>query len=847
MKSRSLLTPDWVKAWPGKTIDGAYHSALWHMLDVGAVANRLIVKQSVTGCPENDAAINFLITLHDLGKISDSFRDQITGAAAHSVYHSQLSFVLLQHFDDQIEEYIGGLRAARQTLYAAVSGHHGGPPELDDGSGNKQQRWEEAIGSEALDTIPEVIAAVANLFPEASLRDLSTAAAKKLSWKVSGLTIQADWIGSNTDWFNLQSPEIVIDSYWQEALRRATDSVADAGLHGAAVRPKSSILQGLTTPRPMQDAVSKIDLPDGPVLAIMEDATGSGKTEAALILAHRMMTAGKGDGIFFALPTMATSNAMLERMEKVASKIFSGRPSLGLSHGRARSNEQFRKILGNDGSDPCEPVTCGQWLADDRRRILLADIGVGTVDQAILAVLPTRFNTLRLWALSNRVLIIDEAHGYDSYMEEELRSLLRFQAMLGGSAVVMTATLPSGMRDGYAEAFQRGLGNRQPSPVSSVAYPQLTVVGQQIDTYQPCPVPSTCRSIVVERVDEVTAVARIVEGARMGAACVWVRNAVDDAISAVQRLRTEGLNAELLHARFIVADRLLKEEALQRRFGPNGTDREGRVLVATQVVEASLDLDFDLMISDLAPIGSLIQRSGRLWRHMDSRPANKRPVNGPKLHILSPDPLIVENARWLNSFQESGAWVYSLADQWRTAQKIFEVGTIRAPEGLRGLIEAVHGLSQEKLPEVLSEAELQSIGKVMIEGQMARNLVLETHHSGSLQDYLTAAQKVYDEERLMTRLGVPQVTLRLARNRDGRLEPFAESWETSEVQFSRARYEKLGVVDQEQPEISTLNDKWTKRQRAAFDIAIVGEDGYLSNQLRYDEDLGLLVIPESEI
>ncbi|MYB14797.1 MAG: CRISPR-associated helicase Cas3', partial [Rhodospirillaceae bacterium] len=836
MSPRPPISPETIDAWPGKVIQGAYHPALWHMLDVGAVADRLMAKRPVTGCAGKDSAITFLIALHDLGKISESFRDQITGAAARAEYHSQLSFVLLQHFDDLMAERVGGGPSARRALYAAVSGHHGGPPELDDGSGNKQRRWESAIGPEAFETVPEVIAAVAGLFPEASLDGLSAADAKRLSWKVSGLTVQADWIGSNMDWFVSQPPDIPIVSYWEKALCRARDAVAGAGLHGAELRDKAAILPESLVPRPMQEAVRRFGLPDGPVLAVVEDATGSGKTEAALILAHRMMTAGKSAGIFFALPTMATSNAMLKRVEKAAGKLFSGRPSLGLSHGRASLNEQFQKIRGNDGSDPGEPVTCGQWLADDRRRILLADIGVGTIDQALLAVLPTRFNTLRLWALSNKVLIVDEAHAYDPYMEEELRTLLRFHAMLGGSAIVMTATLPKGMRDGYAEAFQRGLGNRQPSAVEGNAYPQLTVVAQQVGTCQPDPVPSTCRDIAVERVDEAAALARILDGAREGAACVWVRNAVDDAIAAVRCLRAEGMDADLLHARFMVADRLRKEEALQERFGPDGTDRQGKVLVATQVVEASLDLDFDLMISDLAPIGSLIQRAGRLWRHMDCRPARKRPADGPKLHILSPDPCVVDDARWLHRVLDAGAWVYPLSDQWRTALAVFEAGAIRAPDGLRDLIEAVHGSDPEDVPEVLGRAEQENIGKLMIERQMARNQLLETHRNGSLQDYLHAAQRVYDEERLATRLGIPQVTLRIARYRDGRLEPLAERWEDSEVQMSRARYEALGELDQQKPEVAALKDQWPEWQRVVFQVAVVGEDGHLSDRLRYDAE-----------
>ena len=840
-----LLDAKGIAAWPGKEIDGDFHPALWHMLDVGAVADRLIKKRPVTGCSVLDQAIVFLIVLHDLGKFSESFRDQINGRAARAEYHSQLSFVLLQHHDRLLEELIGGSPNARRALCAAVAGHHGGPPELDDGSGIPERRWMSAIGAQGIETAADAIASVATLFPEASLEGLSSGQAKALSWKVSGLTVQSDWIGSNAEWFDCQPADVPVSDYWAKARCHAKHAVTKAGLHQAKPRADTAILPNEASPRPMQQAVRRIDLPEGPTLAMIEDATGSGKTEAALMLASRMMGAGKGDGLFFALPTMATSNAMLARVEKVATDLFSGRPSLGLSHGRAHQNARFRRILGNDGSDPGEPVTCGQWLADDRRRILLADIGVGTIDQALLAVLPTRFNTLRLWALSNRILIVDEAHGYDPFMEEELRSLLRFHAMLGGSAIVMTATLPSRMRDGYAEAFQRGLRMRRPSGIQEDAYPQLSVVSRQVETRAPAPVPSTCRHVAVERVNAETAMERIQEGVENGAACVWIRNAVDDAIAAVQALGSRGVSADLLHARFTVADRLRKEEALQARFGRDGTQRQGGVLVATQVVEASLDLDFDVMISDLAPIGSLIQRAGRLWRHIDLRPAESRPTQGPALHVLSPDPETVEDARWLHRVLDAGAWVYSLTDQWRTARSVFRVGAIRAPDGLRDLIEAVHGPYAEEVPDVLGRAEQESLGKEMIERQMARNQLLSTHRDGRPLDYLSAAQTVWDEERLTTRLGIPQVTLRLARAVRGSFEPLADSWESSEVQMSRARYEKLGGVDQETPEIVALKASWPNWRRSAVQIAVVGDEGRISRGLRYDPRLGLVAAPAS--
>lgn len=826
--------PDLTRTWPGKIIDGAFHPALWHMFDVGAVAQRLIEFEPVTGDRAHDQALAMLIMMHDLGKISEAFRNQITGAAARSEYHTQLGFELLNIHDGRLADAIGGTGGVRRELTAAVAGHHGGPPEVDGGQGHSTARWRDAIGPDAEEAAGQVIDIVADLFPSASLDGLMPKQAAALSWKLSGLTIQADWIGSNQDWFPAEAPDFPVKDYWENTKAKARVAIAAAGLNQARPSAEGQILD--RSLRPMQAAVQDADLPEGPVMALIEDATGAGKTEAALMLAARMMRAQKARGLFFALPTMATSNAMFTRLERVAPHLFDGRPSLGLSHGRARQNEAYSRILGRDGSDPGAQVTCGQWLADDRRLILLADIGVGTVDQALLAVLATRFNTLRLWALSGRVLIVDEAHSYDPYMDEILCHLLSFHAMLGGSAIVMTATLPRQSRERFVLSFQKGLGLRRPPPLQGDAYPQLSVIGRTTEVLAPAPVPSTCRDIDVCRICPSAALRLISDGFKKGAACVWIRNAVDDAIDAVEQLRAAGISVDLLHARFTGEDRLAREHALQNRFGKDGTTgkRAGKVVVATQVVEASLDLDFDLMVSDLAPIGSLIQRAGRLWRHMDRRPRELRPVEGPRLHVVSPDPDEIRGENWLLDVLPKGGWVYPLAEQWRTARAVFDAGVIRAPERLRALIEAVHGAEPEPVPALLEQAEAnRSIEEVYERGD-AKNRVLEP------KGYLYGAQKVLAEDRVLTRLGRPQVTLWLAREDGSGLCPYGKTWIGSEVKLSRSMYEKSGGIDQETPAIAALKAGWPEWKRNAIVVAPVAEGGRISEGLRYGGEMGLV-------
>ena len=336
-----------------------------------------------------------------------------------------------------------------------------------------------------------------------------------------------------------------------------------------------------------------------------------------------------------------------------------------------------------------------------------------------------RFSTLRLFGLADRVLIVDEAHSYDPYMQTQLEALLEMQAGLGGSAILMTATLPLAMRRAYVTAFQAGLG-AAPGGVPAQHYPGLHLVGRRVQGCAVKPHESSVRTVSVSRLPQsCDAIGLLKEQAARGAACAWVRNAVDDAIEAAEELRRGGVDVDLLHARFAMVDRIRHEQALMGRFGREGQGRAGRVLVATQVVEASLDLDFDVMVSDLAPIGSLIQRAGRLWRHMDIRPEKDRPVSGPELQVLSPDPDRVEGEDWLSAVLGRGSWVYRLDEQWRTARVLFDAGGIVAPEGLRALIEAVHGDAEPLVPETLLKAQLESQGQASAETGLAQGNVVE--------------------------------------------------------------------------------------------------------------------------
>ncbi|MCX8508415.1 MAG: CRISPR-associated endonuclease Cas3'' [Rhodobacteraceae bacterium] len=406
--------------WPGKSgrDGGPEHPAVYHMIDVAAVAERLLAPCPLAQ-PLRDALV-LLIALHDLGKIGDGFRDMIRKRVPQSWRHWQLTEVWLA----ENESFAARLQAdshALKHLIAAIAGHHGRPSEKPTGDFKRQRRF---ARPEVAQDVAAVIAGFCDLWPDASLAALSEEQAGPLGWWLAGLTTGADWAGSNAEWFPARQGGLTLADYLAHARGLAAKAVPKAGLVPGQLKTAPLFDFPL---RPMQQAARDIALPDGPTLAFIEDETGAGKTEAALILAQRMLEAHKGKGVYLALPTMATSDAMFARIRAIAPRLFD-RPSLTLAHGRAHLSDQFRDLIGQDSRS--DDATCAPWLADNRRRALLADIGIGTVDQALLSVVRARFSALRLWGLSSKILIVDEAHEIsgDSYMASLLKKLLQVHA-----------------------------------------------------------------------------------------------------------------------------------------------------------------------------------------------------------------------------------------------------------------------------------------------------------------------------------------------------------------------------------------------------------------------------------
>lgn len=884
-----------------------WHPLVLHCLDVAAVGDALLARHSglaerlfgLLGLTRDEATpiILHLLALHDIGKFAKRFQakapDLYPGCFADDPHRIPVGY----------DHGVGGLRLfdaddgffrlpktvrwrAWRPLVSAVAGHHGSPPSSDTLHRSTLTGLQADFGKRGMDAASEFVGLAHRLFsPSPELPSIESDCARRASFALAGLAVVADWIGSNQKWFPYRAPADGgdIDAYWRRARQQAEHAVAEAGILPAGSGGRlgyDSLIEKGATPSPMQEWARSVELPDGPALFVIEDETGSGKTEAALMLAHRLMAAGRADGLYIALPTMATANAMFGRLGKAHRQLFAAdtTPSIALAHGARDMHEGFRSAVlrggraeagysgaggGFDDADTTASAACAAWIADDRRLAFLADAGAGTVDQALLAVLPNRHQSLRLLGLMRRVLILDEVHAYDAYMQREIEALLEFQAGLGGSAILLSATLPATIRRRLLDAFRVGPGLHAASEAAwdGVAYPLASVraVGCR-RTMAVAARPGRSRALPVRFLRTPgEALDKVESAARAGKAVVYIRNAVDDAIEAYEALTARGLDADLFHARFVLADRLKIEKQVAATFGKasEAHERAGKVLVATQVVEQSLDLDFDAMATDLAPVDLTIQRAGRLWRHR--RPERQ---GQPELLVVAPEPVPNAGERWLESVLPRAAWVYpDHARLWLTARTLKDASEIASPGGLRALVEAVYGDDADaRVPEGLNGRYFDAEGRSGADRGTAANNALKLS-SGYVYD-----GGAWDSDvRTPTRIDADfAVTLRLARIQESTVVPYAEdvdsgppwrAWRLSEVS-ARIRGTLSEVVPPEHAEAArAAKEGWTRldddKRLVLLDdmgngaVMVSGNSStprQIERRLRYDRATGLAIM-----
>lgn len=547
-----------------------------------------------------------------------------------------------------------------ELLSSVTDAHHGVPSPDEERDyietilSTYSKEWRE-VHRELLDTMADAVGVRDTLEVLKAGNQIDAAAIQLLT----GLVVIADWIASNPEAFPM-----VVSGTQEERVQRgmqATDLTnpwAGKAVEGDVDKQYQSSFdwpeayRARSVQKAMVEAAKTVT---EPTLIILEAETGVGKTEAALAAAHVIANATDAQGIYFAAPTMATANGLLERTIAWVKNTTDAESvsSLYLAHSKNQLSQPYQQLrfkgIGEDypGGDN---VVASSWMSG-RRRGLLSNVVVGTVDQVLMMALRQRYSMLRHVALAGKIIIFDEVHAYDAYTSDYLETTLEWLAHYGATVIMMSATLPPERRNALVKAYT-GQDIAEPSR----AYPLITVAsGSSQRSIAPEPSPTNLEA-TIEVIEDPLDNLQSHMGALLndGGVALIICNTIARAQEAYKALQLSYPDeVELHHAGFMAWERSEKEDRLRNELGPGAHRGEGRpdrkIVVATQVAEQSLDIDADVLVTDIAPMDLLIQRIGRLHRH--DRPITDRPapLREPKVLIrgiesLTPHPVLNSGA-----------------------------------------------------------------------------------------------------------------------------------------------------------------------------------------------------------
>ncbi|MBO8202696.1 CRISPR-associated helicase Cas3' [Streptomyces smyrnaeus] len=868
-KSDGLATPYPVV---GHLVDSAVVcGSVWDRVLAEGQRSRVVEALGV-GVSEARRIVMFWAGLHDLGKIIPSFQGMLLKARpAHSGFLSEAAYAHDRWADSTVGRIrhesathaalpqllarlgypaAGGRPAKLLALQVAqiLGGHHGRYPSDNDprdlrnpcarmpelGSG----AWAEQRQQHA-EALYEVLGRPA--VPNACAMSPTTAVV------IAGMVIVSDWLASQEHVIEAQQKEIEAQADYGSPTslrgharrmgRVAPVLVEDAGLGGAGFRTGgfSELFPDIRSPYSLQLSVahglSGTRL-RGPGVLLVTAPTGEGKTETALYAASLLGAACGGRGLLFALPTQATANQMYGRLVEFAGRNLLDPAQLTLLHGAADLYAPYARPQSDDAVDApeprvvsdCEPgaewdgrvsVEAGRWLRG-RGRGILAPLAVGTVDQALMAVLPLRRNALRHFGLSGKTVVIDEAHAYDAYTHALLLRLLEWLGALGVPVVLLSATLTGDIARGLVRSYLTGADPSSASrQVPVPAYPGWVYASARDDLVLGPDEPVRSErgrklAVMVRRVahtyepdragGRLAAVLDALDGVISGGGCAAVIcTTVAEAQQTYAALRDHcrarfgagylgwddcsaeddqrqdaaaGPRLRLLHARFPAGRRAGLTREAERWFGRTDklgvrrpTGPRGAVLVATQVIEQSLDLDFDLVVSDLAPMAMLLQRAGRVWRHREPSPSRPAWADVPRLVVLAP-------AGEDGDLSVPGSWgdVYQHSLLQRTLELLERRAgrPVTVPDDVQALVDGVYAEEFVSVaPEKLMERDFRRLADDMARGALAEMVALPSPHRVTSLHSLTTSDA--DEELVRTRLGAESVqVLPVFENEDGR-------------------------------------------------------------------------------
>ena len=689
---------------------------LWmHLWDTAGIMERLVrywVPESTKramGFQDEEALLataRFLGGIHDIGKATVVFQANILRALPEARQRLETLTSLdcpVQNSRESPHARAGEAILLREDcpggIASIVGAHHGKPQsytavddQLDGWESNYYPKGQKKVWESFWTELLMTVLQDCGFDDTAELYDLDPQEEVLLT----GLLIMADWIASNPAYFPLIPVEELgsradyparVDRAWKKLALpfpwEAQPGIAD---------PQEFAVRFGFAPNAVQRAVLEaVDSTMEPGILILEAQMGVGKTEAALAVAEIMASRFRLGGIFFGLPTQATANGIFPRLLGWADTQSEEElpQAIKLAHGMAELNETYLQLQGygvqleEDASEEHQ-VQVHQWFRGSKQA-LLANFVIGTVDQLLMAALAQKHVMLRHLGLAGKVVIIDECHAYDTYMNCYLDRALEWLGWYQVPVILLSATLPARRRAELIEAYQKKKAAPDAPWKTSCGYPLLTWTDGAEVKQTTIPLDAPGRAVQVVPLTEPELPKWLCRKLAEGGCAGVIVNTVKKAQKIAQLLR-ESLpekEVQLFHAQFLMPDRAAREKQLMERIGKESVpeSRNGLIVVGTQVMEQSLDIDLDVLVTELCPMDLLLQRIGRLHRHHRSRPG---PLQEAYCAILDTG----EEAFDAGSEAVYGQWLL-----WRTRKYLPR--SIQLPEDISPLVQQVYGWEQE--------------------------------------------------------------------------------------------------------------------------------------------------------
>ncbi len=682
----------------------AVASYLWETWVSDTVKNQIqqALDQSDSGIRSIDL-VKFFAASHDIGKASPAFQAKALASGGsmlcerviqnglkikdnidiRTIPHAAISLAIMER------------NGIDRSVSIVAGSHHGVPPSRDLVSRRKLSGYTGSTGF----SDPAWIGVQDSLLMHAC--ELSGISKEQICGLrlsepgqdiMTGVVIISDWLASNEQFFPLIGFDRLAAEDGSARAEQGCARIAFPHHEGLVYSSDMSFQDAFSfPPRDFQKlAMDMAVRMDRPGLVVIEAPMGEGKTEAALAIAEILASKFGQNGLFFGLPTQATANCVFSRVKDWVEKCSKdGTRSISLAHGKSAFNEEFSSIPrsgwdvdGRDGN-----VVVHQWFHG--KTGLLSDIVVGTVDQVLMAGLKRRHLFLRHFGLAEKVVIIDECHAYDEYMGSYLQKSLNWLGALGVPVIVMSATLPPKRKTEMINAYANAEVD-----VSRQAdgYPMITCLcGTSVDVGTSGAsgrdmTVSVCRISMDDVVEEVGAKLR--DGGHAGIIVNTVRHA-QDLYEAIKAIYPD--DVMLLHSAFTAADRArLERKLLDSMARKGGSEGKRVIVVGTQVLEQSLDIDFDIMFTEICPIDLLLQRMGRLHRHENQRPAG---MESPICYVIDaegPD------------FDRGTESVYGRYQLMNT--RVLLGDEVRIPQDVPGLVRSAYSPGGVAVPGEMSES-----------------------------------------------------------------------------------------------------------------------------------------------